>query len=217
MLAAAPVYAQQQPDNKQEAAPKSPDRAAKPADKPGKGPAERPTDKPAKAPKEAPARTESAPRHQDNQQAQQQQKADEKTQKNDEKAQQNQEKTQQKQAKNQQKGQQKQDQRQTVDRSHDQNRDQGRGEVANNGPRGNGGDRRIPEDRYRASFGRGHTFHVHRDHDRFDFGGFAFEFQDAWPSGWSDNDDFYIVEIDGVDYLCDARFPDQRIVVVVAS
>jgi hypothetical protein len=221
VLAAAPVYALQQPDNrqpddKQQEAPKAPDRAQRPADKP----AEKPVDKPAKPSKEAPVRSESAPRHQDDQQAQQQQKTDERAQKNQEKAQQNEQKTQQKQAKNQQKQEQQQteQQRQAANRSHDQNRDQGHSQLANNAPRGQAGDRRIPEDRYRANFGRDHTFHIRRDNDRrFDFGGFAFEYDAGWPSAWSYDDDFYIVEIDGVDYLCDARYPDQRIVVVVVS
>ena len=82
------------------------------------------------------------------------------------------------------------------------------------------GEHRIPEDRYRADFGRAHTFHVRHDHDRdhrFQFGGYWFEYTEAWPSDWGGDDDFYIVEIDGVDYLCDARFPDQRIVVIIAS
>jgi len=209
MLAAAPVFAQQQPDNKQqEAAPKSQDnRAEKPAAKPSGKPAA----KPAKTPNAHPMRSESQPRQQDNHQAQQQQKADEKAQQNQEKAQQKQARNQQKEAQHNEK-----EQRQADNRSHDQSRDQGHGEVAENGPHGQG-DRRIPEDRYRANFGRDHTFHVHRDRDRFDFGGFAFQFEDAWPSDWSDGDDFYIVEVDGADYLCDARFPDQRILVVVVS
>ncbi len=218
VLAAAPVYAQQQPDNKhEEAAPKPSDnRAGKPAGKP----AERPAGNPAKTPHTAPMKTESQPRHQDNQKAQQQPSPDEKAQQNREKAQQNEQKTQQKQAKNQQKGDQQkhEQQRQAANRSHDQNRDQGHAEMASNGSRGHEGDRRIPEDRYRASFGRDHTFHMRRDNNRrFDFGGFNFEYDAAWPSAWSYDDNFYIVEIDGVDYLCDARFPDQRIVVVVAG
>jgi hypothetical protein len=211
MLATAPVYALQNQDNKQqETAPKAPDRGDKPADKPAREPAnkppERPVDKPAK-PSEKPPATESSRRQEDQQQqkqAQQQQKA-----------QQNEAKTQQKQAKNQRK--QQQTERQTANRPHDQNRGQVRPAAAN-APRGNERGGRIPEDRYRADFGRAHTFHVRHDNDRrFEFGGFSFQYTDAWPSDWGNNDDFYVVEIDGVDYLCDARYPDQRIVVVVVS
>lgn len=218
MLATAPVYARQSQDDKQQEAPKAPDRSDKTANKPAKEPAnkppEKPVDKPSKSPKEAPVKTESAPRHQQDQQAQQQQKTQEKTQQNQEKAQQNQEKEQQKQAKDQQK----QTERQVKNQKQDQNRNQGHAETADNGPRGNEGGRRIPEDRYRSDFGRAHTFHVRHDNDdRFQFGGFWFQYTDAWPSDWGYNDDFYIVEIDGVDYLCDARFPDQRIVIVIAG
>lgn len=202
LLATAPVYALPYQDNKQqETAPSAPDKNEKPADKPAKQPANKPVDKPAK-PSEKPAKTE-APRQQNDQQ---QQKADER-------AQQNEQKTQQKQAKQEQKDQQKQDEKankQEVKQQRDQDHGHAPVQSADNS-------RRIPEDRYRADFGRQHTFHVHHDSDRFDFGGFAFQFQDAWPSAWSDGDDFYIVEIDGVDYLCDARFPDQRIVVIVVS
>lgn len=211
MLATAPVYARQSQDDKQQEAPKAPDRSDKTANKPAKEPAnkppEKPVDKPSKPPKEAPVKTESAPRHQQDQQAQEQQKTQEK-------AQQNQEKEQQKQAKDQQK----QAERQAKNQKQDQNRNQGHAETADNGPRGNEGGRRIPEDRYRSDFGRAHTFHVRHDNDdRFQFGGFWFQYTDAWPSDWDYNDDFYIVEIDGEDYLCDARFPDQRIVVVIAG
>ena len=210
MLATAPVYARQSQDDKQQEAPKAPDRSDKTANKPAKEPAnkppEKPVDKPSKPPKEAPVKTESAPRHQQDQQAQEQQKTQEKAQ--------HQEKEQQKQAKDQQK----QAERQAKNQKQDQNRNQGHAETADNGPRGNEGGRRIPEDRYRSDFGRAHTFHVRHDNDdRFQFGGFWFQYTDAWPSDWDYNDDFYIVEIDGEDYLCDARFPDQRIVVVIAG
>lgn len=211
MLATAPVYAQQNNDNKQQEPSKTPEKRA---EKPASKSPEKPVDRPSKPPKEAPVTAKSAPRHQEEQQqqkqAQQEQKQNEQQQKKagqqakaEQKARQNEEKTQQKQAKNQQ---------------HDQNVNHGHAETADNAPRGGGGGHRIPEDRYRADFGRAHTFHVRHDNDRrFQFGGYWFEYTDAWPSGWGYDDNFYIVEIDGVDYLCDARFPDQRIVVIVGS
>jgi len=208
MLATAPVYAQQTQDNKEQEAPKPPDRGdkteGKPTREPAKKPPEKPIDKPSKPPKEAPVKTEPASRHQQDQQQKTEQK------------------TQQKQAKDQEKDQQKRQQQmehqQARNQRPDQNHNQGHPEAANNGPRGNEGGHRIPEDRYRANFGRAHTFHVRYDNNhRFQFGGFWFQYTDAWPSDWGPDDDFYIVEIDGVDYLCDARFPDQRIVVIIAS
>jgi hypothetical protein len=199
LLATAPVYAHPYQDNKQqETAPSAPDKTEKPADKPAKQPANKPVDKPAKTPKNQP-KTD-APRQENDQQ---QQKADEK-------AQQNEAKTQQKQAKEQQKQNEKTN-KQEVKQQGDQDRNRAPVQSADNG-------RRIPEDRYRADFGREHTFHFHHENDgRFQFGGFWFQYTDAWPSDWTDGDDFYVVEDGGVDYLCDARFPDQRIVVVVVS
>jgi type IV secretory pathway VirB10-like protein len=112
----------------------------------------------------------------------------------------------------------KQAEQQAKNRRQDQNPSHGHAVTADNAARGNqGGGHRIPEDRYRADFGRAHTFHVRHDGDRFQFGGYSFEYTEAWPTDWGNNDDFYIIEINGVDYLCDARFPDQRIVVVIAA
>jgi hypothetical protein len=74
---------------------------------------------------------------------------------------------------------------------------------------GNGG-QRIPEDRYRANFGREHRFRVteanYRDR-RFQYGGYSFGFVQAWPSNWLYTQDVYVVEIDGVYYLCNASYP----------
>jgi len=73
--------------------------------------------------------------------------------------------------------------------------------------RGNGG--RIP-DRYKANFGRDHRFRVteanYRDR-RFEYGGYSFEFVQPWPSNWLYTQDVYVVEIDGVYYLCNASYP----------
>jgi hypothetical protein len=195
MLATAPVYARQNHDDKQQQAPKAPEKSEKPAEKSAS--------KTPKSSERPAAKTESMPRHQENQQHQQQARKTE-------------EKTQQKQAKVQPKKQ--PAERQATNRSHEQNRNQGHVQTTANRSGGNEGGRRIPEDRYRADFGRAHTFHVRYEKDhRFQFGGFWFQYTAAWPSGWGYDDNFYIVEIDGVDYLCDARFPDQRIVVVIAS
>ena len=75
--------------------------------------------------------------------------------------------------------------------------------------RGNGGGR-IPEDRYKANFGRDHRFRVtesnYRDR-RFQYGGYSFGFVDAWPGNWLYTQDVYVVEINGVYYLCNASYP----------
>jgi hypothetical protein len=69
---------------------------------------------------------------------------------------------------------------------------------------------RIPADRYKASFGQQHTFRVsegdYRNH-RFQYGGYSFGFVDAWPSNWLYTQNVYVIEIDGVYYLCNPMYP----------
>jgi hypothetical protein len=69
---------------------------------------------------------------------------------------------------------------------------------------------RIPDDRFKANFGREHSFRVsegdYRNH-RFQYGGYWFGFASAWPSNWLYTQDVYVVEIDGVYYLCNASYP----------
>jgi hypothetical protein len=78
---------------------------------------------------------------------------------------------------------------------------------------GNGGGR-IPADRYQANFGRQHTFHVsqgdYRNH-RFQYGGYWFGFADAWPSNWLYTQDVYVVEINGIYYLCNPSYPGVNV------
>jgi len=82
---------------------------------------------------------------------------------------------------------------------------------------GNGGGR-IPEDRYKANFGRDHRFRVsetnYRDR-RFQYGGYSFGFVDAWPSNWLYTQDVYVVEINGVYYLCNASYPGVNLALSV--
>jgi hypothetical protein len=74
----------------------------------------------------------------------------------------------------------------------------------------NKGGGRIPEDKFKASFGEQHTFRVsqadYRNH-RFQYGGYAFGFVDPWPSNWLYTQNVYVVDINGVYYLCNASFP----------
>ena len=80
-----------------------------------------------------------------------------------------------------------------------------------------GGGRRIPEEKFRVSFGREHHFHVRHDERRFSYGGYWFTYSDPWPAEWVDDDDVYIEEIDGEYYLYNVRHPGVRILVVVAD
>ena len=75
--------------------------------------------------------------------------------------------------------------------------------------RGGGG--RIPADRYKANFGQEHRFHVSQaDYSsgrRFQYGGYSFGFIDPWPSNWLYTQDVYVVEINGMYYLCNPMYP----------
>jgi len=86
-----------------------------------------------------------------------------------------------------------------------------------------GGNRgaRIPDDRFQANFGREHSFHVSQsDYSRdrrFEYGGYSFGFVDAWPSNWLYTQDVYVIEIDGVYYLCNAMYPGVNITLSIAD
>src|SRR5208282_3420179 len=83
-----------------------------------------------------------------------------------------------------------------------------------NAKQANGGNR-IPADRYKASFGQQHTFRVsqsdYRNH-RFQYSGYSFGFVDPWPSNWLYTQNVYVVEIDGMYYLCNASYPGVNLV-----
>jgi flagellar motor protein MotB len=74
----------------------------------------------------------------------------------------------------------------------------------------NNGGGRIPADKFKANFGQQHSFRVsendYRNH-RFQYGGYSFGFVDAWPSNWLYTQNVYVIEINGVYYLCNASFP----------
>jgi len=73
---------------------------------------------------------------------------------------------------------------------------------------------RIPDDRYKANFGREHSFRVsegdYRNH-RFQYGGYWFGFAGAWPSNWLYTQDVYVIDIDGVYYLCNPVYPGVNV------
>ncbi len=81
------------------------------------------------------------------------------------------------------------------------------------GARGNSSGR-IPDDRYRANFGQEHRFRVSQadyNNRRFQYGGYSFGFVDARPSNWLYTQDVFVVEIDGVYYLCNASYPGVNV------
>ncbi len=105
----------------------------------------------------------------------------------------------------------------------DQNRQQARASSPNDQNDRNHGQRsnqRIPDEKFRASFGREHHFHVGHpviveNRPRFQSSGYWFEFVDAWPAGWSYDDDCYIDYVDDGYFLFDPIHPGVRIALTV--
>ena len=74
---------------------------------------------------------------------------------------------------------------------------------------------RIPADKFKANFGEQHSFRVSRSeysNHRFQYGGYSFGFVDPWPSNWLYTQNVYVIEINGVYYLCNASFPGVNLV-----
>jgi hypothetical protein len=79
---------------------------------------------------------------------------------------------------------------------------------------------RIPDDRFRASFGRGHTFHVNRadfagGSRRFQYGGFWFGMANPWPAAWLYTDAVYVDYINGGYFLCNPVHPGVYLSITV--
>lgn len=95
-------------------------------------------------------------------------------------------------------------------------RDDNRG---NAHPAGKGG--HIPDEKFRSSFGRSHTFHPSRpvivnNQPTFVYGGYSFIMVDPWPAEWAYTDDCYIDYVDGEYFLFDVLHPGVRIALFVS-
>jgi hypothetical protein len=82
------------------------------------------------------------------------------------------------------------------------------------------GSSRIPDDRFRANFGREHEFVISQPvvvggFSRFQYGGFWFGFVQPWPAGWYYSDNVYVDYIDGGYYLYNPYYPDARVSISV--
>lgn len=86
---------------------------------------------------------------------------------------------------------------------------------------------RIPEDRFRAHFGRGHWFRVRSapiivvgGYPRFQYGGLWFSVVDPWPEYWSrswyETDDVYVDYVHDGYYMYNRRDPGIAIAVNVS-
>jgi hypothetical protein len=79
---------------------------------------------------------------------------------------------------------------------------------------------RIPEDRFRAHFGREHVFRFSRpviidNRPRFQYSGYWFELVDPWPVGWSYDDEVYVDYVGDEYYLYDPVHPGVSVIVNV--
>jgi hypothetical protein len=190
-------YAQEQHDDQgkpESAPPKTPDDKAKPA-----------KEKPAKQPKDQP-KAEQPKTEKHSQQADKQNQQEEK----------DQQKTQKDQAKAQEKNQ--KEQQKSVKKSDEQQRQYAQQQNGREGAeRSNGGGRgRIPDDRFKAHFGREHHFHVGHPEvvggrPQFSYGGYSFIIVQPWPSDWGYDDDVYVIDDGGVYYLCDVAHPGVQL------
>ena len=78
---------------------------------------------------------------------------------------------------------------------------------------------RIPDDRFKDHFGREHTFRVTQgdySNRRFQYGGYSFGFVGPWPSNWLYSQDVYVMDINGVYYLCNPMYPNANIALSIA-
>lgn len=78
----------------------------------------------------------------------------------------------------------------------------------------------IPDDKFRASFGRQHTVVINQPvvvegQPRFQSGGYWFVIADPWPVGWAYTDTCYIDYIDGEYVLIDLLHPGVQIALTV--
>jgi Ni/Co efflux regulator RcnB len=74
---------------------------------------------------------------------------------------------------------------------------------------------RIPDDRYRAHFGREHRFRMGRvrvveGYHRFAYGGYTFGYVRPLPREWV-REDVYVEYVQGGYFLCNPRHPGIRI------
>src|ERR1700686_1208612 len=79
---------------------------------------------------------------------------------------------------------------------------------------------RIPDDKFRASFGRQHTFKVSRTttaqgQPGFQYGGYTFVIVDAWPAGWVDTDECSVDYVDGEYFFFVLLFPGFGVAIMV--
>jgi outer membrane biosynthesis protein TonB len=197
MLLLLPVaFGQAQGQREQEKQPEQKQQQAKPAQQP------KPAQQAKPAQQQQPANPAQQPQHAQQQQPAQPARQEQRAQQQQAKPAQQEQQQQAKPAKQEQRAQQQQQARP----AQQQQRAQQPQQLANRTQPATGHGR-IPDDRFRASFGRGHTFRVNRDERRFQYGGYWFNMVDAWPAAWLYTDNVYVDYRDGGYFLCDPVHP----------
>jgi hypothetical protein len=80
--------------------------------------------------------------------------------------------------------------------------------------------KRIDDAHFRSHFGHDHHFAIRHvtivgGRPHFAYGGYNFEIVDAWPHGWSYNDNVYVDYVDGGYFLFNLAHPGVRISITV--
>ncbi len=80
----------------------------------------------------------------------------------------------------------------------------------------------IPDDKFRAHFGRQHTFVVNHPtmvegQPRFRYSGYWFTIVDVWPVEWAYTDQVYVDFIDGEYFLFDVLHPGVQVALIVVE
>lgn len=86
---------------------------------------------------------------------------------------------------------------------------------------------RIPDNRFRGSFGPEHGFRIHGlpfrvvgGYPRFQYGGYWLSIVDPWPAEWGndwyDNDQVYVVFVDNGYYLYNRSYPERGIAISIS-
>ncbi len=83
--------------------------------------------------------------------------------------------------------------------------------------------KRIPDEKFRASFGHQHTFHVQRaqivnsPQPAIVYGGYSFILVDVWPVEWGFDDVVFVDFVDDEYFLFDPLYPGIRVALVVVE
>jgi hypothetical protein len=75
---------------------------------------------------------------------------------------------------------------------------------------------RIPDNHFRANFGRSHAFRMGNPrliggYYRFRYGGYLFGYNEPWPVGWNYTDNVYVDYVGGAYYMYNPRYPGIHI------